>query len=174
MAAAADKSLLSEQEAALYRMRHSCAHLLAAAVQSLWPEAKFGVGPAVKFGFYYDILLPTPLGPPELQKIEKRMRELRNKKHPFIRQELQIDEAIAEMARRGQQFKVELLTLLKEKGAKSIVLMCLVAAPEGIKLVNEEHPDVEIYVASVDEKLDDHGYIVPGLGDAGDRIFGTL
>ena len=52
--------------------------------------------------------------------------------------------------------------------------MCLVAAPEGIKLVNEEHPDVEIYVASVDEKLDDHGYIVPGLGDAGDRIFGTL
>ena len=65
------------------------------------------------------------------------------------------------------------LTLLKEKGAKSIVLMCLVAAPEGIKLVNEEHPDVEIYVASVDEKLDDHGYIVPGLGDAGDRIFGT-
>ncbi|MGL5269282.1 MAG: uracil phosphoribosyltransferase [Selenomonadaceae bacterium] len=66
------------------------------------------------------------------------------------------------------------LTLLKEKGAKSIVLMCLVAAPEGIKLVNEEHPDVEIYVASVDEKLDDHGYIVPGLGDAGDRIFGTL
>ena len=66
------------------------------------------------------------------------------------------------------------VTLLKEKGAKSIVLMCLVAAPEGIKLVNEEHPDVEIYVASVDEKLDDHGYIVPGLGDAGDRIFGTL
>ena len=120
MAAAADKSPLSEQEAALYRMRHSCAHLLAAAVQSLWPEAKFGVGPAVKFGFYYDILLPTPLGPPELQKIEKRMRELRNKKHPFIRQELQIDEAIAEMARRGQQFKVELLTLLKEKGSTAV------------------------------------------------------
>ena len=120
MAAAADKSPLSEQEAALYRMRHSCAHLLAAAVQSLWPEAKFGVGPAVKFGFYYDILLPTPLGPPELQKIEKRMRELRNKKHPFIRQELPIDEAIAEMARRGQQFKVELLTLLKEKGSTAV------------------------------------------------------
>jgi threonyl-tRNA synthetase len=60
------------------------------------------------------------LGPPELQKIEKRMRELRNKKHPFIRQELQIDEAIAEMARRGQQFKVELLTLLKEKGSTAV------------------------------------------------------
>ena len=66
------------------------------------------------------------------------------------------------------------LTLLKEKGAKSIVLMCLVAAPEGVRLVNEEHPDIPVYVAAVDEKLNDHGYIVPGLGDAGDRIFGTL
>jgi uracil phosphoribosyltransferase len=66
------------------------------------------------------------------------------------------------------------LTLLKEKGAKSIILMCLVAAPEGIKVVNEEHPDVPLYVASVDECLNEKGYIVPGLGDAGDRIFGTL
>ncbi len=65
------------------------------------------------------------------------------------------------------------IDLLKEKGAKSIILMCLVAAPEGVKVVNEAHPDVEIYVASVDEGLNDHGYIVPGLGDAGDRIFGT-
>lgn len=65
------------------------------------------------------------------------------------------------------------IDLLKEKGAKSIVLMCLVAAPVGVKVVNEAHPDVEIYVASVDECLNDHGYIVPGLGDAGDRIFGT-
>lgn len=66
------------------------------------------------------------------------------------------------------------LTLLKEKGAKSIVLMCLVAAPEGIRVVNEAHPDVRIFTASVDERLNEHGYIVPGLGDAGDRIFGTL
>ena len=66
------------------------------------------------------------------------------------------------------------LSLLKEKGARSIVLMCLVAAPEGVRLVNEEHPDIPIYVAAVDERLNDHGYIVPGLGDAGDRIFGTL
>jgi len=66
------------------------------------------------------------------------------------------------------------LTLLKEKGAKSIILMCLVAAPEGIKVVNDEHPDVPLYVASVDECLNEKGYIVPGLGDAGDRIFGTL
>ena len=66
------------------------------------------------------------------------------------------------------------LTLLKEHGAKKLVLMCLVSAPEGIRVVNKEHPDVPIYTAAVDEKLNDHGYIVPGLGDAGDRIFGTL
>ncbi len=66
------------------------------------------------------------------------------------------------------------LSLLKEKGAKNIILMCLVAAPEGIRCVNEEHPDVPLYVAAVDERLNDKGYIVPGLGDAGDRIFGTL
>ncbi|MDD4599821.1 MAG: uracil phosphoribosyltransferase [Negativicutes bacterium] len=65
------------------------------------------------------------------------------------------------------------IELLKNKGAKHIKLMCLVAAPEGVMLVNKEHPDVEIYVAAVDECLNDHGYIVPGLGDAGDRIFGT-
>lgn len=65
------------------------------------------------------------------------------------------------------------LDLLKEKGAKSIVLMCLVAAPEGIETVNRTHPDVPIYVAGVDQGLNAHGYIVPGLGDAGDRIFGT-
>lgn len=68
---------------------------------------------------------------------------------------------------------VAAITLLKQKGAKNIKLMCLVAAPEGVQLVNESHPDVEIYAACVDERLNDHGYIVPGLGDAGDRIFGT-
>lgn len=66
------------------------------------------------------------------------------------------------------------LSLLKEKGAKSMVIMCLVAAPEGVEVINKEHPDVPLYVAAVDEKLNDKGYIVPGLGDAGDRIFGTL
>jgi uracil phosphoribosyltransferase len=65
------------------------------------------------------------------------------------------------------------LTALKQRGAKNLKLMCLIAAPEGIKLVQEEHPDVNIYVAAIDEYLNDHGYIVPGLGDAGDRLFGT-
>ena len=66
------------------------------------------------------------------------------------------------------------ITMLKEKGAKKLILMCLVAAPEGVKVINDEHPDVPVYVAAVDEKLNEHGYIVPGLGDAVDRIFGTL
>lgn len=65
------------------------------------------------------------------------------------------------------------ISFLKQKGAKSIKLVNLIAAPEGIKTVVAEHPDVEIYVAAVDERLNDHGYIVPGLGDAGDRLFGT-
>lgn len=65
------------------------------------------------------------------------------------------------------------LTMLKERGCTNIRLMCLVAAPEGIKKVQEKHPDVDIYVAAVDEHLNKDAYIVPGLGDAGDRIFGT-
>ncbi|HWR06837.1 uracil phosphoribosyltransferase [Sporomusa sp.] len=68
---------------------------------------------------------------------------------------------------------VAAIDMLKAKGAKNIKLMCLVAAPEGVKLVNDHHPDVEVYVAAVDSHLNEHGYIVPGLGDAGDRIFGT-
>ena len=65
------------------------------------------------------------------------------------------------------------LNMLKSHGCKNIRLMCLVAAPEGVKRVQEDHPDVDIYTASLDECLNDHAYIVPGLGDAGDRIFGT-
>lgn len=65
------------------------------------------------------------------------------------------------------------LSMLKARGVKNMKLMCLIAAPEGVAAVQEAHPDVDIYVACIDEKLDDHGYIVPGLGDAGDRLFGT-
>lgn len=62
---------------------------------------------------------------------------------------------------------------LKKRGAKNIRFMCLVGAPEGVELLQKNHPDVDIYLAALDEKLDDKGYIVPGLGDAGDRLFGT-
>lgn len=65
------------------------------------------------------------------------------------------------------------ITLLKKKGAKNIRLMCLISAPEGVRAVMDAHPDVDIYVAAIDEKLNEQGYIVPGLGDAGDRLFGT-
>ncbi len=65
------------------------------------------------------------------------------------------------------------LTKIKERGAKQIKLVCLVGAPEGVKRIQEDHPDVDIYLAALDEKLNEIGYIVPGLGDAGDRIFGT-
>ncbi len=69
---------------------------------------------------------------------------------------------------------VDALTMIKKRGCKNIRFMCLVAAPEGVKRVQEAHPDVDIYTAALDECLNDHAYIVPGLGDAGDRIFGTL
>ncbi len=68
---------------------------------------------------------------------------------------------------------IDAIHALKKRGAKHIKFMCLIAAPEGVEAVKTEHPDVDIYIAALDEKLNDHGYIVPGLGDAGDRLFGT-
>lgn len=68
---------------------------------------------------------------------------------------------------------IEAINSLKKRGATSIKFMCLIAAPEGVELLKKAHPDVDVYIAALDEKLNDHGYIVPGLGDAGDRLFGT-
>jgi len=68
---------------------------------------------------------------------------------------------------------VAALALLKERGCRPTKLMTLIAAPEGIRAVQDQHPDIDIFTAAVDERLDDHGYIVPGLGDAGDRLYGT-
>ncbi|MCR5339621.1 MAG: uracil phosphoribosyltransferase [Lachnospiraceae bacterium] len=65
------------------------------------------------------------------------------------------------------------ITMLKERGCKNIHFMCIIAAPEGIERMKKDHPDVDLYVGALDEKLNEHCYIVPGLGDAGDRIFGT-
>ncbi len=69
---------------------------------------------------------------------------------------------------------IDAISQIKKRGPKNIKFMCIIAAPEGLKALCEAHPDVQIYVGALDEKLNDHGYIVPGLGDAGDRIFGTL
>ena len=68
---------------------------------------------------------------------------------------------------------VAAIRMLKDKGCRSIHFMCIIAAPEGVEAMKEAHPDVDIYVGALDERLNEHGYIVPGLGDAGDRIFGT-
>jgi len=68
---------------------------------------------------------------------------------------------------------VAAIQFIKDKGVSRIHFMCLIAAPEGVKKVQDAHPDVDIYIAALDERLNDHGYIVPGLGDAGDRLYGT-
>ena len=68
---------------------------------------------------------------------------------------------------------VAAIQMLKDKGCKNIHFMCILAAPEGVETMKKAHPDVDMYIGALDEKLNDHGYIVPGLGDAGDRIFGT-
>lgn len=68
---------------------------------------------------------------------------------------------------------IDAITMIKESGAKKIKFLCIIAAPEGLEKMQEIHPDVDIYCATIDEKLNEKGYIVPGLGDAGDRIFGT-
>lgn len=68
---------------------------------------------------------------------------------------------------------IDAITQIKKRGPKNIKFMCIIAAPEGLEALQKVHPDVDIYCAALDEKLNEHGYIVPGLGDAGDRIFGT-
>ena len=68
---------------------------------------------------------------------------------------------------------VAALDMLKKRGVKNIHFMCIIAAPEGVKRLTEEHPDVDVYIGALDDHLNEHKYIVPGLGDAGDRIFGT-
>ena len=68
---------------------------------------------------------------------------------------------------------VAAIQMLKDKGVRNIHFLCIIAAPEGVEAMKETHPDVDIYIGALDEKLNEHGYIVPGLGDAGDRIFGT-
>lgn len=68
---------------------------------------------------------------------------------------------------------VEAIRMLKNRGVKRIHFMCIIAAPEGMETMKQEHPDVDLFIGALDERLNEHGYIVPGLGDAGDRIFGT-
>jgi len=101
-------------------MRHSCAHLVAAAVYELYPKAKFGVGPTVENGFYYDIDFGTPITEGDLQKIQDKAQELQKQNLEFVRQEVKIDEAIDIFKKLGQDYKVELLNDLKTKGTTKV------------------------------------------------------
>ena len=101
-------------------IRHSLAHLMAASIQDFYPEAKFGVGPVITDGFYYDVYLDTPLTPEDLEKIEQQMRRKVSEKLAFERTEMPIDEAITRFDEMGQSFKVELLNDLKDRGTTAV------------------------------------------------------
>ena len=116
-------------------MRHSCAHLMAAAVQQLFPDAKFGVGPVVENGFYYDIDVGRALSPEDLDTIEKKMRELAAQNLPFEKEEMKIEDAIAFFEKLKQPFKVELLKDLKEKGTTKV-------GADEENDVDAAHPDI--------------------------------
>ena len=104
----------------LETIRHSLAHLMAASIQDFYPEAKFGVGPVITDGFYYDVYLDTPLTPDDLEKIEQQMRRKVSEKLAFERTEMPIDEAITLFDGMGQSFKVELLNDLKDRGTTAV------------------------------------------------------
>lgn len=110
----------SSQSPDLETMRHSCAHVMAAAIQTLWPKAQFGVGPTTENGFYYDVLVDSNITEDDLARIETAMRKIRKKKHRFVRSTVPTDDAIALMQTQDQPFKVDLLELLKNKGSTAI------------------------------------------------------
>jgi threonyl-tRNA synthetase len=107
----------TESPEGLRVLRHSTAHLMAAAVQALFPEAKFAVGPAIDDGFYYDMQLPRPLAPEDLPLIEAKMRELAAQRLPFQRREMSISEALAWAREHRQDYKVEILETIRRFGA---------------------------------------------------------
>lgn len=111
---------MSEHHLPIETMRHSAAHVMAAAIQSLWPEAKFGVGPTTEQGFYYDVLVDVALTPEDLVRIEEKMKQIIKAKVLMEREEWPIDKAIAFMSEHKQDFKVELLELLKTKGSTAV------------------------------------------------------
>jgi threonyl-tRNA synthetase len=104
----------------LHVMRHSCAHIMAAAIREIWPTAKFGVGPVIDNGFYYDVLFPEPINLDDLEQIARVMRKLQGQKERFVRRNVSIEEALAVMQERSQDFKVELLHLLRERGSTAV------------------------------------------------------
>ncbi|MBP3192340.1 uracil phosphoribosyltransferase [Natronogracilivirga saccharolytica] len=123
------------------------------AVMQFIPEAKIG-----HLGMYRDEITHQPVD--YYSKIPENIKQA---------QVLLVDPMLATGGS-----ATDSITFLKRKGAKNIRFMCLISAPEGIKRVQDEHPDISIITAAIDERLNDDAFIVPGLGDAGDRIFGTI
>jgi threonyl-tRNA synthetase len=107
---------MQQQSEKLHNLRHSLAHILASAVVEMFPKAKLGIGPVIENGFYYDFLLPRPLTPEDLAKIEKRMRELVKQRLPFEREEMTIGEAKTYFSQADQPFKVELVNDIEKFG----------------------------------------------------------
>ena len=128
-----NNEIMSEDK--LHAMRHTAAHVLAAAAQKLYPNAKFGVGPVVEHGFYYDVLFDEPISDEDLKKIEKEMRAIIKQKHEMVREEMSIDEGVERFKSLDQPFKVELLSALKEKGTTKI-------NPEEAGDIDVDNPDV--------------------------------
>src|SRR3990170_6511030 len=129
----AGAALASGTEDHLAAMRHSAAHMMAAAVVELFPDARLGIGPAIKDGFYYDFDLPRPLTPADLEQIEGRMREQQSADLPFERsQDLPRGEAIELLQQRGQPFKVEIVNdFFKDAGDTEIFSLPLGSLPQG-------------------------------------------
>lgn len=110
------KNQVVEKEQQLYAMRHSLAHIMATAIQELYPDVKFGIGPVVEHGFYYDIDLPEKLTADDLGKIEDKMREIVKADYPFEHSHMPLDEAIKFFEQRSQSYKLDLLNDLKQHG----------------------------------------------------------
>ena len=99
----------SERDYKLHCLRHSTSHIMASAVQQIFPEARFGIGPPIKTGFYYDMMLPRPLTPDDLEEIERRMREIVKSGLQFARETWDKPKALAFFGSRDQIFKTELI-----------------------------------------------------------------
>src|SRR5580700_9203291 len=124
---------------ALDTKRHSLAHLMAASIQEMFPEAKFGVGPVIEDGFYYDVFLPRPLVPEDLEHIEQRMRAKVKEGLRFDRSEVPMEQATEMFGAMHQDFKVELLNDLKTRGTTAVADM---ADPN---LVGSSVSEVSVY-----------------------------
>lgn len=129
-----------EQKDALFSARHSCAHMVAAAVRELYPDAKFGVGPVIEHGFYYDIKFPENISDAALKKIEKQAKRLLKRNIDFVKTTMPIDDAIAFFAEKNQTYKVSLLTDLKERGTTKMTA-------EELQDLGASVEDVSIYTS---------------------------